>query len=79
MDLFVSSWENTDDALDGFGCINRVQRRKHQVSGLGGFERHFHRLAIAHLADQDYLGRLPQSCTQCQRKVRECLNATRAG
>ena len=40
------------------------------MARLGSFQRHFHRLAIAHLADQDHLRRLAQRSAQSQRKVR---------
>jgi hypothetical protein len=46
-----------------------VQRGKHQVSGLCGFERDFDGLFVAHLAYQSDLGRLPQRCSQSQGKA----------
>ena len=47
-----------------------MQRREHQMPGFRSLQRHFHRLAIAHLAQQNYLGRLPQRSPQSQRKIR---------
>ena len=39
------------------------------MAGLGGFHGDFNRLAVAHLANQDYFGRLPQRGAQGQRKI----------
>jgi hypothetical protein len=36
------------------------KRAEAQVAGLGERDRVIHRLALAHLADQDHVGRLPQ-------------------
>ena len=67
--LFVLR-KNADDPFDRFGRIDCMQRREHQMAGFGSFQRDFHRLAIAHLADQDHLRRLSQRGAQSQRKVR---------
>ena len=60
----VRRLEGADDAIDGFRGVNGVQRRKDQVAGFGGGQRNLDRLAVAHLADQDHLGRLAQGRAQ---------------
>ena len=42
----------------------RVQRREHQVAGLGGGQRGGDRLEVAHLADEDHIGVLAQGGLQ---------------
>ena len=56
--------EDADDAVDRLGGVDRVQRREHEVARLRGLERDRDRLHVAHLADQDHLGRLPQGRAQ---------------
>ena len=46
-----------------------MQSGKHEVSGLRRLQRDFNRLLVAHFADQDHFGRLPQGGAQCQRKA----------
>ena len=46
--------------LIGLGRAHRVQRREHEVAGLGGGQRGPHRLGVAHLADEDHVGVLAQ-------------------
>ena len=46
-----------------------MERRKHHVTGFGGFECDFNCFLVAHLADQDYLGRLAQGGTQSEGKT----------
>ena len=69
-DLLFILRKGADDALDGFRGVDRVQRRENEVASLSSFEGDFHRLAIAHLADQNHLGRLSQRRPQSQSKVR---------
>ena len=66
--------EDGDDAVDGLGRVERVQRREHQVPGLGGEQRGLDGLVIAHLADQDHVGILTQRAAQ---RVRERLRVDR--
>ena len=47
-----------------------MERREHQVAGLGRGQRDLDRLAIAHLADEDHLRRLAQRGAQRQREAR---------
>ena len=49
-----------------FAGVDGVQRREHEVAGLGGCQRDFDRLAIAHLADENHLRRLAQRSAQRQ-------------
>ena len=60
--------EHRDDAVDRLGGVERVQRREHEVSGLGGEQRRFDRFEVAHLADEDDVGILAQRAAQ---RVRE--------
>ena len=57
--LFVRR-EEVDDAVDRVGRADRVQRREHEVAGLGRGERGLHRLDVAHLTDEDDVGVLAQ-------------------
>ena len=66
--------EHRDDAVDRLGRVERVQRREHQVAGLGRVQRRFDRLEVAHLADQDDVGVLAQRAAQ---RVRERLRVDR--
>src|SRR4029077_9266359 len=59
----------TDDALDGFGGVDRVHCRQHDQPHIGGFENHLDSFAVAHFADEDYLGRLAQRGAKGQGKV----------
>ena len=59
-----------DDAVDRLGGVERVQRREDEVAGLGGEQRRFDRLVIAHFADEDDVGVLTQRAPQ---RVRERL------
>ena len=52
--------EEVDDAVERLVGAVGVQRRQHQVAGLGELDAVLHRLAVADLADQDHVGRLPQ-------------------
>ena len=49
---------------------SKVTDLQNQVASLSSFEGDFHRFAIAHLADQNYLRRLSQRRAQSQGKVR---------
>jgi hypothetical protein len=62
--------EDRDDAVDRLGRVERVQRREDQVAGLGGVQRRFDRLEVAHLADQDDVGVLAQRGAQGVRERR---------
>ena len=55
-DLRLTLWRiRVDDALDGRGGRAAVQRREHQVSGLGSRERQADGLRIAHLPEQEHV------------------------
>src|SRR6185503_1708541 len=56
--------EHTDDALDGLGGVDGVQRGHHEVACLGRLQRDLDRLAIAHLTHQNDLRRLAQRRAQ---------------
>src|SRR5512132_2219113 len=52
--------EDVDDAVDRGRRALGVQRREHEVPGLGCGERGRDRLEVAHLADEDHVGVLAQ-------------------
>jgi len=52
--------EHAENAVDGLAGVDRVERGKDDVAGLGGGERHFHRLPVADFTDENRLGSLPQ-------------------
>src|SRR5215831_3450004 len=52
--------ERADDAFNGLGGVDGVERGEDKVTGFGGFESDFDGLAIAHFADQNDFGSLAQ-------------------
>ena len=56
--------EEVDDAVDRLRGVDRVQRREHEVAGLGGGQRRVDRLLVAHLADEDDVRVLAQDAAQ---------------
>ena len=58
--------KNRDDAVDRLRRVQGVQRREHEVAGLGGGEGRLDRLVVAHLTDQDDVGVLAQGAAQGQ-------------
>ena len=62
--------ERVDHAIDRADRVRRVQRREHEVAGLGGGQRGGDRLAIAQLAEQDHVGCLAQRGAQAGRERR---------
>ena len=72
--LLLVRREDRDDAVDRLGRVERVQRREHEVAGLGGEQRRFDRLEVAHLADEDDVGILAQRAAQ---RLRERLRVDR--
>ena len=62
--LLLVRREDGDDAVDRFGGVERVQRREHQMPGFGREQARFDRLEVAHLADEDDVGILPQRAPQ---------------
>src|SRR5258705_8210382 len=68
--LLIFHREGADDALDGFGGVNGVERRKNQVAGFGRFEGDFDGFAIAHFADKDDFGSLTECAAKRSRKRR---------
>ena len=62
--LLLRRRKDVDDAVDGARRALRVQRREHEVAGLGGGERGRDRLEVAHLAEEDHVGVLAQRRAQ---------------
>ena len=62
--LLLVRREEVDDAVDGLGGVDGVDRREHEVAGLGGGQRRAHGLLVAHLADQDHVRVLAQDAPQ---------------
>ena len=58
--LLLMRREHADDAVDRLDRVERVQRRHDEVAGLGRVQRGLDRLLVAHFADQDDVGILPQ-------------------
>ena len=58
--LLLGGREGVDDAVDRLRRALGVKRREDEVPGLGGRQREADRLEVAHLADQDDVGVLPQ-------------------
>ena len=56
--------EHAEDPLDRLHRVGRVQRGEHEVAGLGGRQRGGDGLQVAHLADHDDVGVLPQHVGQ---------------
>ena len=56
--------EHVDDAVEGLAGVVRVQRGEHEVAGLGDRERGLDRLGVAHLADEQDVGVLPEGRSQ---------------
>ena len=59
--------------------VDRVQRREHEVAGLGRAQRGVDRLLVAHLADQDHVRVLAQHAAQRALEGRRVLRRPRAG
>ena len=62
--LLLVRRKHRDDAVDRLGRVERVQRREHEVAGFGGEQAGLDRLEVAHFADQDDVGILPQRAAQ---------------
>ncbi len=60
----LSAGKHAVDPLNGLHGIRRVERGDHEVAGFGGHERGFDRLEVAHFADDDHVGVLPQHVAQ---------------
>ena len=56
--------EEVEHAVDRLGGVEGVDRREHEVAGLGRRHRRLHGLLVAHLADQDHVGVLAQDVAQ---------------
>ena len=56
--------ERVADARDGRRDVGRVQAAEHEMPGLGRRQRNAHRFVIAHLADDEDVGRLPHGAAQ---------------
>ena len=71
--------EHRDDAVDALGGVEGVQRREHEVAGLGGEQRRFDGLEVAHFADQDDVRILTQGAAQRHRERPGVACGSRAG
>lgn len=58
-----------NNAVNGLGCTDRVQRAEDQMAGLGGGDGGGDRLIIAHLADQNDIRVLAQGAAQRRGKA----------
>ena len=65
--------EHVDDAVDRLRRVLGVERREHEVAGLGRGDRGADRLEVAHLADEDHVGVL------AQRRLQRVAEAGRVG
>ena len=62
--------EDADDAVNRLRGVDGVQGGEDEVSGFGRFQRHFNRLTVAHLADQDHFRRLTERGAKSNGKAR---------
>ena len=58
-EIVLVRWKKRDDPLHGLGGVDGMERGEDEVTGLRRGERGFHRLAIAHLPDENHIGALP--------------------
>src|SRR5207244_4215235 len=64
-DLFLLvGGEGVDDAVDGAGGTGGVQGAKDQVAGFGGADGGGDGFQVAHFADEDHVGILPEGASQ---------------
>ena len=77
--LLLVRREERDDPVDGLDRVHRVQRREHEVAGLGRGHGDLGGLEVAHLAHQDHVGILPQGGAQRLGEARSCRTRPRAG
>jgi hypothetical protein len=66
----VGHVEELEDPAEGLHGVGGVQRGEHEVAGFGGLDAGEHRFAVAHLADHDDIGILPDGGPQRGREVR---------
>jgi hypothetical protein len=59
--------KHTEDTVDGFAGVDCVERAQNQVAGFRRAQGDFHRVAVAHFADENHLGRLAQRGAQTVR------------
>ena len=71
--------EDVDDAVDRGRRALGVQRREHEVAGLGRGERGGDSLQVAHLADEDHVGVLAERGAQAFGEGRRVSGRSRAG
>jgi hypothetical protein len=69
--------EDGDDAVDGLGRVEGVQRREDEVAGLGREQRGLDGLVVAHFADQDDVRILTHRRAQGAREVRVSTSISR--
>ena len=77
--LLLVRREDVDDAVDRLRRALRVQRREHEVAGLGRGQRGRRRLEVTQLADQDDVGVLAQRVLERHRERVGVLDRPRAG
>ena len=77
--LLLVRRKDGDDAVDRFGGVERVERREHEVAGLGGEQAGFDRFEVAHFADEDDVGVLTQRAAQRLRERARVDRRLRAG
>src|SRR5678816_442525 len=66
--LLLVRRKDRDDSVDRLGGIEGVQRRQHEVPGLGRRDGGFDRLVVAHFADENDIGVLAQRRAQSLRE-----------
>ena len=62
--LLLLRFEHAEDAVDGFAGVDGVQRAQDQMAGFRRAQGDFHRLPVAHFADENDLRRLAQRGAQ---------------
>ena len=60
--------EHVGDAVERLRRVVGVQRREHEVAGLGDRQRELHRLGVTHLTDEDHVGVFAQRGAQRPRR-----------
>ena len=67
--LFFAEREEAEDSVDSLPGVDRVERAQHEVPGFRRHQRHFHRRAVAHFADQNHFRRLAERGPQTVRVI----------
>ena len=69
--------EHVGDAVERLRRVVRVERREHEVTGLGDRQRELHGLGVAHLTDEDHVGVLAEGGAQRRAKLWVSLPTSR--